>query len=158
LAPLTTRLCQHNVSSVSILLPEADMYLAEAQLAKIRAWAKASPYVDAVRLFGSYAKGNAHERIDIDLAVSANAGHYVTRYTGFLSVHVAEALFLCLTSTKRLRWVPLASDQPTDWTPFVWRHVFYSPAEPTSDTACRWSIPHRLCWGDRSYQRLNHHF
>ena len=50
------------------------MYLAEAQLAKIRAWAKASPYVDAVRLFGSYAKGNAH---DIDLAVSANAGHYL---------------------------------------------------------------------------------
>ena len=53
------------------------MYLAEAQLAKIRAWAKASPYVDAVRLFGSYAKGNANERSDIDLAVSANAGHYL---------------------------------------------------------------------------------
>ena len=46
----------------------------------------------------------------------------MTRYTGFLSVHVAEALFLCLTSMKRLRRVPLASDQPTDWTPFVWRH------------------------------------
>ena len=72
------------------------VHLAEAQLDKIRAWAEASSYVDAVRLFGSYAKGNAHERIDIDLAVSANAGHYVTRYTGFLSVHVAEALFLCL--------------------------------------------------------------
>ena len=55
----------------------ADVYLAEAQLAKIRAWAESSPYVDAVRLFGSYAKGNAHERSDIDLAVSANAGHYL---------------------------------------------------------------------------------
>jgi predicted nucleotidyltransferase len=53
------------------------MHLAEAQLVKIRAWAEASPYVDAVRLFGSYAKGNAHERSDIDLAVSANAGHYL---------------------------------------------------------------------------------
>ena len=47
-------------------------------MAKIRAWAEASPYVDAVRLFGSYAKGNAHERSDIDLAVSASAGHYLT--------------------------------------------------------------------------------
>ena len=74
------------------------MYLAEAQLAKIRAWAKASPYVDAVRLFGSYAKGNAHERSDIDLAVSANAGHYVTRCTGFLSVHV-RPLASCSTTT-----------------------------------------------------------
>jgi predicted nucleotidyltransferase len=33
--------------------------------------------MDAVRLFGSYAKGGAHERSDIDLAVSANAGHYL---------------------------------------------------------------------------------
>ena len=53
------------------------MHLAEAQLAKICAWAEASPCVDAVRLFGSYAKGNTHERSDIDLAVSANAGHYL---------------------------------------------------------------------------------
>lgn len=69
MAPLTTRLCQHHVSSVSILLPEADMYLAEAQLAKIRAWAKASPYVDAVRLFGSYAKGVQQRNSVIELLV-----------------------------------------------------------------------------------------
>ena len=38
---------------------------------------------------------------------------------------------------------PLASDQP----PLIGRLLFgvHSPAEPTSDTACRWSIPHRLC-------------
>ena len=44
----------------------------------------------------------------------------MTRYTGFLSVHVAEALFLCLTSMKRLRRVPLASDQP----PLIGRLLF----------------------------------
>jgi predicted nucleotidyltransferase len=79
------------------LLTEADVHLAEAQLAKIRPWAEASPYLDAVRLFGSYAKGNAHERSDIDLAVSANAGHYLalvdewehdlTRHTRVDSAH-----------------------------------------------------------------------
>jgi predicted nucleotidyltransferase len=55
----------------------ALMHLTEAQVAIIRAWAAATPYVDAVRLFGSYARGLAHERSDIDLAVSADAGHYV---------------------------------------------------------------------------------
>ena len=45
------------------------MYLAEAQLAKIRAWAKASPYVDAVRLFGSYAKGVQQRNSVIELLV-----------------------------------------------------------------------------------------
>ena len=48
----------------------ALMHLTEAQVAIIRAWAAATPHVDAVRLFGSYARGLAHERSDIDLAVS----------------------------------------------------------------------------------------
>jgi predicted nucleotidyltransferase len=31
----------------------------------------------AVRVFGSYAKGNPYKSSDIDIAVSADAGHYV---------------------------------------------------------------------------------
>jgi predicted nucleotidyltransferase len=53
------------------------MHLAEPQLAIIRTWAEATKYVRDVRLFGSYAKGTAHERSDIDLAISADTGHYV---------------------------------------------------------------------------------
>ena len=64
-------------AAVDFSSQERKLYLAEAQLILIRAWAEATPYVEAVRIFGSYAKGSAHECSDVDLAVSANAGHYL---------------------------------------------------------------------------------
>jgi len=42
------------------------MNLTEQQVEIIKNWAASSPYLQAVRLFGSYAKGSAHpEAFDI---------------------------------------------------------------------------------------------
>ncbi len=51
--------------------------LTDDQQRQIIEWAQATPYVRAARLFGSRAKGNARPDSDVDLAVSASAGHYV---------------------------------------------------------------------------------
>ena len=52
------------------------MHLSDEQVSKIRDWARSTPKVRELRLFGSYAKGSAHEDSDIDLAVGANAGNW----------------------------------------------------------------------------------
>ena len=52
------------------------MDLTDDQQQRISAWAQATPYVRAVHLFGSKAKGNARPDSDVDLAVSAAGGHY----------------------------------------------------------------------------------
>ena len=51
--------------------------LTEQQERKVREWADRTQYVKAVRLFGSRAKGCAKPHSDVDLAVTADAGHYV---------------------------------------------------------------------------------
>jgi predicted nucleotidyltransferase len=43
----------------------------------IRLWGMQTPQVRDVRLFGSRAKGCAKANSDVDLAVTADAGHYV---------------------------------------------------------------------------------
>jgi predicted nucleotidyltransferase len=43
----------------------------------IQRWAKQTPQVREVRLFGSRAKGCAKSNSDVDLAVTADAGNYV---------------------------------------------------------------------------------
>jgi predicted nucleotidyltransferase len=53
------------------------MNLTEQQVEIIKRWAASSPYVQAVRLFGSGAKGCARPDSDVDLAVTASVGHYV---------------------------------------------------------------------------------
>ena len=50
------------------------MDLSEHQLWVIRAWAMQTRYVKEVRLFGSYAKGEAAPDSDIDLAVTIGGG------------------------------------------------------------------------------------
>jgi predicted nucleotidyltransferase len=52
------------------------MNLTEQQVEIIKNWAASWLYLQAVRLFGSYAKGSAHPDSDVDLAVTAMAGHY----------------------------------------------------------------------------------
>jgi predicted nucleotidyltransferase len=49
------------------------MNLTEQQVEIIKNWAASSLYLQAVRLFGSYAKGSAHPDSDVDLAVTAMA-------------------------------------------------------------------------------------
>lgn len=53
------------------------MDLTEEQVLAIYEWADGDPYVQGVRLFGSHTKGCARPDSDVDLAVTAEAGHYV---------------------------------------------------------------------------------
>jgi predicted nucleotidyltransferase len=52
------------------------VHLSDAQLLTIREWANSTPQVRELRLFGSYARGSAHEDSDVDLAVGASAGNW----------------------------------------------------------------------------------
>jgi predicted nucleotidyltransferase len=53
------------------------MDLTEEQVRLIQDWAAREHIIEEVRLFGSRAKGCARPDSDVDLAVTAAAGHYV---------------------------------------------------------------------------------
>jgi predicted nucleotidyltransferase len=53
------------------------MDLSPKQIAAIKTWARDTPQVVEVRLFGSRAKGTARPDSDVDLAVTADYGNYV---------------------------------------------------------------------------------
>ena len=55
-------------SSIVSTLATGVMHLTETQMAIIQPLADQTPQAEEVRLFGSYAKGNAHAGSDVDLA------------------------------------------------------------------------------------------
>jgi predicted nucleotidyltransferase len=63
------------------------------QVKAIREWAKATPEVLAVRLFGSRAKGCAKPDSDLDVAISASVGNYVALADQW-EAHLREAIGL----------------------------------------------------------------
>src|SRR3954464_1205772 len=70
------------------------MDLSANQAEAIRDWARRTPYVREVRLFGSRAKGIAKPNSDVDLAVTADdAGHYVALSANW-EKHLSDALVL----------------------------------------------------------------
>jgi predicted nucleotidyltransferase len=57
------------------------MDLSPGQVDAIKAWARDTPQVIEVCLFGSRAKGMAKPQSDVDLAVTASDGNYVALAT-----------------------------------------------------------------------------
>jgi predicted nucleotidyltransferase len=56
----------------------------------LRSWAEQTPQVQKANLFGSYAKGEAHGRSDVDVAVMASDGNW-TALAGEWEMHLSEA-------------------------------------------------------------------
>jgi len=50
--------------------------LTEEQAATLREWAEDSPYIHEVRVFGSRARGRGRIDSDLDVAITADLGHY----------------------------------------------------------------------------------
>ena len=53
------------------------MDLTEQQVRAIQEWAGGTGVIEAVRLFGSRAKGCARPDSDVDLAITTGVGHYI---------------------------------------------------------------------------------
>jgi len=52
------------------------VYLTQTQFDILRSWAQQTPQIEEAYLYGSYAKGEAHNGSDVDIAIKASAGNW----------------------------------------------------------------------------------
>jgi predicted nucleotidyltransferase len=114
----------------ALLDPTPDrVKLTKQQRQAIVAWAEQVRLVEAVRLFGSRAKGFARRGSDVDLAVTATDGNY-TRFDKDWQTALALALALALDMKVRLSQYNVTGDDIVrDYCDTFCVKLFERPAE-----------------------------
>ena len=75
------------------------MYLTQTQFDILRSWAQQTPQIEEAYLYGSYAKGEAHNGSDVDIAIKASAGNW-TALTAKWELDLTDQLGVTSTSAR----------------------------------------------------------